>query len=1027
MSWTSNGQIFEQAFGLKGNVKGTAGTSLVTDSNRNIYVTGYFVGDLDLDPGPGTHIVTASGAYPSVYSDIFVAKYDSNENLLWGYSFGDGQEDIGTDITIDDSGYVYVVGTFYSWDSVDFDPGPNSHYLTPGVPNDKIFVLKLDSAGGFVWVKQFTSSAGRKQRINNIILDDSANLYLPIKVTDNTNLNPNASTSNMSFGTTGGFVLVKLSRNGDFNFAKVIGSNVSSSSHSYEVAINDAWLNDSGQIIGIASFYGTWDFDPSSGTDLFQATNHLVFKLDSAGNIIWVTSIEGGGKLHAVASNSYGDIYLSGTGLGGFDYDPGQDSFFLSCDSPCHGGALLMKLNGNGEFGWAHLLQKTCGNCGTLRGEDLALDSLGQPIVIGYYQNAFDINPDTSKTLTISGAGGATFVARFDTAGNLLNGMGFGINESHGFNIRYREDHRLYTTGGYGKNPDFDPGLGSASLQWASSGVYIQSMYLCEPSYWTDEIQTCDSFLWIDGVMYYSSIDSATFTLPDVHGCDSVIRLDLTIGISGSDSIVACDSFVWDNHTYSTSGSFDRTFTSSSGCDSVHTLELTILYSSTDTSQAWACDSFIWDSTVYSSSGFYQNTYINAVGCDSVHTLDLTIDHSNFGTHNVTSCDSFSWDGSTYKVNGSYSKVYKNMAGCDSLHTLNLTINPSSFGSSSVESCDSFTWLGTTYYASGPYSKTLVNVLGCDSVHTLNLTLNSPTVDTTNLTACDQFIWDGTTYTSSGTYNKTFVNSNGCDSVHTLDLVLNSSTTGIDIQTACDSFVWIDQATYYSSNQTAIYTLSNTKGCDSLVTLDLTLYHSTVSNVQEKHCAEYFSPTGKIYTESGVYQDTLTGHTGCDSIVVIDLQIIHIDTAVSIDAGVITSLAKADSFQWIYCDSAGIFDQINSTFSPKTNGTYAVELKSEGCVDTSACVPINFIKVDQTNVCEFVYPNPTDGLVNINLGDGHEMVGISLFSTDGKQILDHRLDGVVRYSFQINAASELYILRIELAEGTFLFCKVVAY
>src|SRR5690606_34987832 len=116
---------------------------------------------------------------------------------------------------------------------------------------------------------------------------------------------------------------------------------------------------------------------------------------------------------------------------------------------------------------------------------------------------------------------------------------------------------------------------------------------------------------------------------------------------------------------------------------------------------------------------------------------------------------------------------------------------------------------------------TLVNAAGCDSIVTLDLTINYSTTGTDVQTACDSYTWiDGITYTASNnsaTY--TLTNAAGCDSVVTLDLTINYTTSGTDVQTACDSYTWIDGITYTASNNSATYTLTNAAGCDSIETL----------------------------------------------------------------------------------------------------------------------------------------------------------------------------------------------------------------
>ena len=83
------------------------------------------------------------------------------------------------------------------------------------------------------------------------------------------------------------------------------------------------------------------------------------------------------------------------------------------------------------------------------------------------------------------------------------------------------------------------------------------------------------------------------------------------------------------------------------------------------------------------------------------------------------------------------------------------------------------------------------------------------------------YTWiDGNTYTpSNNTATHLLTNAAGCDSLVTLDLTISNSTTGIDVKTACDSYTWIDGNTYTTSNNTATHLLTNAAGCDSLVTL----------------------------------------------------------------------------------------------------------------------------------------------------------------------------------------------------------------
>ncbi|MCT4580600.1 MAG: T9SS type A sorting domain-containing protein [Flavobacteriales bacterium] len=431
--------------------------------------------------------------------------------------------------------------------------------------------------------------------------------------------------------------------------------------------------------------------------------------------------------------------------------------------------------------------------------------------------------------------------------------------------------------------------------------------HFCIPSTGIDTQIACNSYTWIDGNTYNSSNNTATHTILGgaANGCDSIVTLNLTINhsTSGVDTQTACDSYTWiDGNTYTSSNnSATHTLTNSVGCDSVVTLNLTVNYATTGTDTQIACDSYTWiDGNTYTSSNnSATHTLTNSVGCDSVVTLNLTINNTTTGIDTQIACDSYTWiDGNTYtSSNNTATHTLTNSFGCDSVVTLNLTINNTTTGIDTQIACDSYTWIdGNTYTSSNnTATHTLTNSLGCDSVVTLNLTVNHATTGTDTQTACDVFTWiDGNTYTSSNnTATHTLTNSSGCDSVVTLNLTINHSTIGLDTQIACDSFTWIDGNTYTSSNNLATYTLPNSVGCDSIVTLNLTINHSTTGIDTQTACDTYTWIDGNTYTSSNnTATHTLTNSVGCDSIITLNLTLNHSTT------GIDTQTA-CNSYTWI--------------------------------------------------------------------------------------------------------------------------------
>lgn len=221
-------------------------------------------------------------------------------------------------------------------------------------------------------------------------------------------------------------------------------------------------------------------------------------------------------------------------------------------------------------------------------------------------------------------------------------------------------------------------------------------------------------------------------------------------------------------------GTYTINVTTSYGCSGSSVSVITAPLSPiAESSSFTACDSYIWGGTTYTNSGVYVHTFITAAGCDSVHTLTLTIHHSSTGSSSVTSCGSYVWNGTTYTTSGNYTQTFINAEGCDSVHTLQATIYPNS-GTTNLTVCNSYTWNGVTYTANATATHTYLASTGCDSVQTLHLTVNYSNSSTTNAVVNISYLWNANnvTYTNSGTYTHTLTNSTGCDSTLTLNLTV---------------------------------------------------------------------------------------------------------------------------------------------------------------------------------------------------------------------------------------------------------------
>jgi hypothetical protein len=466
-------------------------------------------------------------------------------------------------------------------------------------------------------------------------------------------------------------------------------------------------------------------------------------------------------------------------------------------------------------------------------------------------------------------------------------------------------------------------------------------------------------------------------------------------------SVEECESYTSPSakYTWTISGVYQDTISNYMGCDSIITIDLTIKQPSYNTISETVCGNYTSPSGKYTwyESGTYKDTIPNAIGCDSIITIDLTVNQPSYSTDTHTACNSFTWiDGVTYtESNNTATYTLTNSVGCDSIVTLDLTILKSTSSSIIESACSSYTSPSGkyTWTEAGTYKDTIPNAAGCDSIITIDLTIKQPSYNTISETVCGNYTSPSGKYTwyESGTYKDTIPNAIGCDSIITIDLTVNQPSYSTDTHTACNSFTWIDGVTYTESNNTATYTLTNSVGCDSIVTLDLTILESTSSSISENACDSYTSPSGKyIWTESGTYKDTIPNAIGCDSVITINLVVTKVDVTVTQDNQTLTANQQGAAYQWLDCNNghSEIPGETSQTFVATQNGSYAVRVEVESCVDTSDCYTVTSLDVSDMEQDDEVaiYPNPSSRFINIFSSESHVIKSIKLVNLLGETV-----------------------------------------
>lgn len=219
------------------------------DGAGNIITTGHFSGSADFDPGPNTFSLVASGTL----MDVFISKLDPAGNFVWAKSIGGTMEDYSYDAISDANGNIYLCGAFYS--VTDFDPGPGQFDMN--WINGRMFTLKLNSSGDFVWAKQQGNNSEGLPR--GITLDAFGNVYTTGYYRGVADFDPGPGAFNLASNGYDDIFISKLDNNGNFVWVKTMGS-VTNSDQGFDIAV-DANRN----VYTTGWFWGTVDFDPESG------------------------------------------------------------------------------------------------------------------------------------------------------------------------------------------------------------------------------------------------------------------------------------------------------------------------------------------------------------------------------------------------------------------------------------------------------------------------------------------------------------------------------------------------------------------------------------------------------------------------------------------------------------------------------------------------------------------------------------------------------------------------------------------
>jgi len=373
------------------------------------------------------------------------------------------------------------------------------------------------------------------------------------------------------------------------------------------------------------------------------------------------------------------------------------------------------------------------------------------------------------------------------------------------------------------------------------------------------------------------------------NGCDSTVVLDLNF-VTSFETFV--EATICANETYSfgddeldQEGEYVVTFNAQGDCDSTVTLRLTVLPVSNTTDQATICaeGSFEYNGSVLTDEGEYTFVLTGENGCDSTVLFTLTVLPAIGTSFDVDICegDSYEFSGEILTDAGVYEAILTAYNGCDSVVILTLGVLPLSHTDLSVAICEgeSYDYNGESYSDAGTYEFVFEAYNGCDSTVTLVLTVNPPQSTTVEASICegDAYEFDGTLISEAGEYIAIFSDENGCDSTVTLILtVLPVQNTSIEA-TICDNQTYDFNGESLTDEGTYTAVLTGENGCDSTVVLTLRVLPTQNTSIEATICeGDAYDYFGQLFTDAGDYEFGFEGENGCDSTVVLSLTVLPV-------------------------------------------------------------------------------------------------------------------------------------------------------
>lgn len=254
----------------------------------------------------------------------------------------------------------------------------------------------------------------------------------------------------------------------------------------------------------------------------------------------------------------------------------------------------------------------------------------------------------------------------------------------------------------------------------------------------------------------------------------------------------------------------------------------------------------------------------------------------------------------TPTASGTYSVLVTSPNACPGNASVDVTINPTYVVQINPQICDNQTYTlfdGTIVSTAGTYFEQRSTVAGCDSIIVVNLTVNPTYNNTVNTSICSNETYtlaNGTVVTAANTYVVTVPSVAGCDSTVTVNLtVLPAQLFNVSASICADGSYTLPNGTSVNTAGTYTNVFQALNGCDSTIVTQLTVKPIFTTVLNPVICANqsYTMPDGSSQNQAGTYTFPYTAVNGCDSTFTVNLTVNPIYTT-----NVTANICPGDSY-----------------------------------------------------------------------------------------------------------------------------------